>query len=192
MSPAFHRPGEALRACGDVASSLVNNWSRFFRGKDGYHLSVSLLETSEDNISLLSELMDAMATYLQGYCPRASTEFSVIVHEKSIQVLSSRLSRGDLTFIIARQKPWRFPEFVKPLALFKDVTTLNVCYPDIDFEKWFHVATDLEFCMVNKNLGRAWPSLQEIRLFCTEESNLMMSRVSNWKAIEEDEELYLN
>ena len=43
-----------------------------------------------------------------------------------------------------------------------------------------------------KNLGHAWPSLQEIRLFCTEESNLMMSRVSNWKAIEEDEELYLN
>jgi hypothetical protein len=98
MFPAFHHPGEALRACREVASSL-NNWSHFFRGKDGYHLSVSLLGTSEEHISLLSELMEAMATCLQDYRPRASTQFSVIIHEKSIQV-SAWLSRHILSFII--------------------------------------------------------------------------------------------
>ena len=57
------------------------------------------------------------------------------------------------------------------------------------------MAMDLEFCMVKKNLGRAWPSLQEIKFFCTEEPNLLMSRISNWKVIEstsEGEELYLD
>ena len=57
-------------------------------GPDIYHLSVSLLGTSEENISLLSELMEAMATCLQDYCPRTGTHFSVNFHKESIQVSS--------------------------------------------------------------------------------------------------------
>ena len=85
MFPAFHYPGEARRLCGEVASSL-KDWSHFSRRKDKYHLSVDLFGTSEENISLLSELMEAMATCLQDYYPRNRTELSVIIHEKSIQV----------------------------------------------------------------------------------------------------------
>ena len=98
MFPSFHHPCEALQACREVATSLTN-WHGFF-GKDRYHLSVSLFGISEENISLLSELMEAMATCLQGYCPRDSAEFGVIIHKESIQV-SSRLSCCEITFIIA-------------------------------------------------------------------------------------------
>ena len=69
---------------------------------------------------------------------------------------------------------------------------MTIVYPNIDSEKWFQIATDLEFCMMKKNLGRAWPSLQEIKFFCTEEPNLLMStsmsRISNWKVIESTSE----
>jgi hypothetical protein len=85
MFPYFHHPGEALRACREVATSLTN-WHGCF-GKDRYHLSVDLFGTSEENISSLSELMEAMATCLQDYCPRRSAQFSVIIHEEFIQVI---------------------------------------------------------------------------------------------------------
>ena len=98
MFPAFHHPGEALRACRELVASLTN-WHGFFGG-DEYQLSVGLFGTSEENFSLLSELMEAMVTCLQDYRPRVSPHFSVIIHEKSIQV-SPRLSRYALTFIIA-------------------------------------------------------------------------------------------
>jgi hypothetical protein len=98
MFRSLHHRGEALPACREVATSLTN-WHERFR--EEYRLSVDLLGTSEKNISSLSELMEAMATCLQGFCPRRSAHFSVIIHEESIQV-SSRLSQCVITtFIIA-------------------------------------------------------------------------------------------
>jgi hypothetical protein len=90
MFPAFHLPGEALRACREVSTSLTNlhGFSTQDR-QDRYRLSVSLLGTSERNISLLSELMEAMAICPQHseYCPWDTTRrFSVVIHEESIQV----------------------------------------------------------------------------------------------------------
>ena len=100
MSPAFRHPGEALRVCREVATSLTNyQWHGFF-GQYRYHLSVNLLGTSKENINWLSELMEAMATCLHDYCSWGSTNFSVIIHEKSIQV-SSRLSQSVPSFMIA-------------------------------------------------------------------------------------------
>jgi hypothetical protein len=76
------------------------------------------------------------------------------------------------------------------LALFEGVTTLNVVYPEIDVEKWRQMATDLEFRMVKKKLGRTWPSLQEIIFFCDRTVDLLvMKRESNWKVIECTSEL---
>ena len=98
MFPAFHQPSEALGICREVATSMTS-WHEFC-GKDGYHLSVNLLGTSEKSISLISELMEAMATCLQNYCPRGGTQFDVIIHKESIQV-SSQLSCCVITFIIA-------------------------------------------------------------------------------------------
>jgi hypothetical protein len=90
MRSYFYDSGEALPVCREVATSLTN-WHGCF-GKDRYHLSVGLLGTSE--------VMEAMATCLQDYCPRRSAQFRVIIHEYSIQV-SSWLSRRVIPFIIA-------------------------------------------------------------------------------------------
>ena len=98
MFPAFHRPDEALGACRDISTSLTN-WHHGGHLGEEYCLSIDLLGTLEKNISSLSKLMEAMATYLQDYCPRGA-HFSVVIHEKSIQV-SSRLSWCVLTFIVA-------------------------------------------------------------------------------------------
>ena len=98
MFPAFYRPGEALQACREVGASLTN-WHGFFR-QDRYHLSVSLLGISEKNISLLRELMEAMAICLQVYRPRGSIHFNVSIPEESLQV-NSRLPRCVVTSIIA-------------------------------------------------------------------------------------------
>ena len=186
--PSFHGPGEALRVCREVALSL-SDWSNgFLRGKGKYHLSVNLLGISEENISLLGEMMEAMATCLQDNCPRGSTDFQVIIY-KAIQVSSPPSQYSNIHHCLS-QKPWRFPEFVKPLGLSEDVKTLKIYYSDIDsFDKWEQMATDLEFCMVKK-LGRAWPSLQEIIFFCNRTPDvLMMKRESNWTVIECTSEL---
>jgi hypothetical protein len=52
------------------------------------------------------------------------------------------------------------------------------------------MATDLEFCMLNK-LQRAWPSLQEIRFSCYKLTPdlLVMKRESNWEVIDCDSQL---
>ena len=98
--PSLQHRGEALRACREVATSLTTgNWHGRF-GRDGIHSSVDLLGTSEQNISSLSELMEAMATCLQDSSARGIAHFSVTIHEESIQV-SSRLSRRVIIFIIA-------------------------------------------------------------------------------------------
>ena len=97
QSPCPPLLGEARRACRGVARSLTN-WHGCF-GKDRYHLSVDLSGTSEENISLLNELMEAMATCLQDYCPRGSAHFSLIIHEDSIQV-KSRPFQCVIAFII--------------------------------------------------------------------------------------------
>ena len=68
------------------------------------------------------------------------------------------------------------------MALFGVVTTLRVAYPEINLEMCRHMATDLASCM-KENLARAWPSLQEIKFFCTERRHLRMTRKSDWRVV---------
>jgi hypothetical protein len=87
MMPSFHRPGEALQACRDTASSL-SKWSNHFFGDD-YELSLSLLGISEEKTNLVWESMVAMAACLQACCSdQVCTYFRIMVHGKSIQVSS--------------------------------------------------------------------------------------------------------
>ena len=62
---------------------------------------------------------------------------------------------------------------------------LNIDYTYINFENSYQMATDLEFCMLEK-LQHAWPSLQEIRIFCHNLTPdvLLMKRKTNWRIIE--------
>jgi hypothetical protein len=90
MLPSFHRPGDALRVCRETAASL-NKWRNGFPSH-GYELSLSLIGISEENISLLGEVIGAMAAcmdYLTGMT-------NIVLHDKYIQV-----SRQESQYVLA-------------------------------------------------------------------------------------------
>jgi hypothetical protein len=91
MLPSFHRPGEALQACREIAASL-NKWRKSFHG---YELSLSLIGISEENICLLGEVIGAMAACKDYY----TGGMNVVLHDGYIQV-SCQASRYALTLII--------------------------------------------------------------------------------------------
>ena len=91
MLPSFHRPGEALQACREIAASL-NEWRKSFHG---YELSLSLIGISEEDIGLLGEVIGAMAACSDYY----TGGMNVVLHDRYIQV-SCHASRYVLTLII--------------------------------------------------------------------------------------------
>ena len=102
MLPSFHRPEEALQVCQEIAASL-NKWRNGFDGNIGYQLSLSLIGISEKDISLLDEVIRAMAACRRDYYPRDSEMYpcmNIILHEKYIQVSVRHLSQYVLAFII--------------------------------------------------------------------------------------------
>ena len=81
LLPSFYRPGEALQVCRETAVSL-NKWRNGFDGK----LSLSLIGISKENISLLGEVIGAMATCRDYYPSKMYSCLNVILHDKYIQV----------------------------------------------------------------------------------------------------------
>ena len=67
---------------------------------------------------------------------------------------------------------------------------LNIGFAGIDLEKWYQMATDLEFCMLKK-LKHTWPNnVREIRFFCDHTADsLVMKCESNWEVIKRDSQL---
>ena len=92
MLPSFHRPEEALKACREITASL-NKWRNSFHR---HELSLSLIGISEENISLLGEVIGAMAA-----CNYYTGGMNVVLHDGYIQV-SCQASRYGyaLTLII--------------------------------------------------------------------------------------------
>ena len=91
MLPSFHRPEEALKACREITASL-NKWRNSFHR---HELSLSLIGISEENISLLGEVIGAMAA-----CKDCHTSgMNVVLHDGYIQV-SCQASLYALTLII--------------------------------------------------------------------------------------------
>ena len=99
MLPSFHRPGEALQACRETAASL-NKWCNGFDRNSGYQLSLSLIGISEENVSLLGEMIEAMAACRRDYYPNGMYScLYIVLHDKYIQV-SCWASRHVLAFMI--------------------------------------------------------------------------------------------
>lgn len=86
MLPSFNRLGEALRVCRETGASL-NKWHNSFYSMYGCEVSLSLLGTTEENISLLGEAMAAMATYLRDLSGRYPN-LKIVVHDKYVQAVS--------------------------------------------------------------------------------------------------------
>jgi len=89
MLPFLHRPGEALQVCREAEK--LTEWPNDFHEASG-HSSLSLVGISEENISLLEELMEAMAGWVQrGHPYLSDPRLRIHVQHTTIQV-SSHLS----------------------------------------------------------------------------------------------------
>ena len=91
MLPSFHRPGEALQACQEIAASL-NKWRKSFHRSE---LSLSLIGISEENISLFGEVIRAVVACKDYY----TGGMNIVLHDGYIQV-SYWASRYASTLII--------------------------------------------------------------------------------------------
>ena len=106
MFPSFYRPGEALQVCRETAASL-NKWRDGFGGKwrNGfdenaeYQLALFLIGISEENISLVGEMIGAMAACRDYYPSEMYSCLNIVLHDKYIQV-SCQASQYILAFII--------------------------------------------------------------------------------------------
>ena len=78
--PSFHRLGEALPVCRETVASLE-------KCPDEYDLSLCLLGTSEESISLFGEAVGAMASLPRDYTPSwRDLYLKIIVLDKYTQV----------------------------------------------------------------------------------------------------------
>ena len=91
MFPSSHRPGEALEVCREVGKWLLANVALIKYNTMDAYLSISLFGISEENITLLTEVMEVMARKVQTDCPFRSLE--IVIHDTPIQVPSSILFR---------------------------------------------------------------------------------------------------
>jgi hypothetical protein len=94
MLPLSHHPGEALQECRKILTLL----SKYHKVHYVRHVSFKLLGITEENISLLEEVMEAMVTCLQNY-GKCCEYVNISMSDTTIQV-SFPLSRCLPTFII--------------------------------------------------------------------------------------------
>ncbi len=60
--PASYRPCQVLRECGEVARSLREFPKHYYHLGDRCHLTFNLFGITEENINLLAEVMEGIAT----------------------------------------------------------------------------------------------------------------------------------
>lgn len=172
--PSFHRPGEALQVCREIAMSLsISPTHRYLE-----HMipSFCLLGISEENIYLLSEAMEAAAACVKNYGTHCEY-MRIIVYGTKLQVRPP-LSRHPLSFIIQQQKPWQFPEFVKCLALFETVGILIFHFYDLEDDELRSLSQDLHLGLV-RHLRDALPRIRQIKIL-SETLSIVLLRRDNW------------
>lgn len=89
MFPSSHRPGEALEVCREVGKWLLANVALIEYNTMDAYLSLSLFGISEENITLLTEVMEVMARKVQADFPfRSCPCLRIVIHDTTIQVSS--------------------------------------------------------------------------------------------------------
>ena len=85
MFPSSHRPGEAVEVCREIGKWLLANVEYTM---DAY-LSFSLFGISEEDITLLTELVEATARKVQtDYTFLSCSCLRIVIHDTTIQVSS--------------------------------------------------------------------------------------------------------
>ncbi|KAK2464596.1 hypothetical protein APHAL10511_003385 [Amanita phalloides] len=141
MLPAFYQSGQVAKACGEIASSLGNEDPGHLYEENKSRLSISLIGISAENIGLVSETMEAMATRF----PNSSQVLKVSVVDTSIQA------------------PWRVPDFVQHLVLFEYVKVIFFFFPNLEDAQFSPLSEDLHLALM-ADLGRVWPKVQQVTI----------------------------
>ncbi len=89
--PASHRPSEVVRECQEIARSLIEFPKRYFRRRE-CNVTFDLFGINKENINLLREVMEGMATCIQSYSPSTSINFLVFTIDDTMIKVHSRLS----------------------------------------------------------------------------------------------------
>jgi len=156
--PAYHRPGEVVREFQEIVRSLFEFPKLYFRRRE-CNITFDLFGIKKENINLLGDVMEGIATCIQSYSPSPS----IIFLEFTI----------DDTMI----KPWRFPGSIKALPLFENEDIIfNLRGVEEDELGPFY--TDLHLCLM-KDLGKAWPKVQRVRVR-RRFTCMLLARESDW------------
>ncbi|KAF8332435.1 hypothetical protein F5887DRAFT_996809 [Amanita rubescens] len=163
--PASHRLGEAIQECQEIARSLIKFPKHYF--KTGvYNITFDLFGITKEDINLLCEVMEGLATSIQSYGPSpfiGSLEFKI----------------DDITI-----KPWLFPEFVNALPLFEEVEDISFTFPGIKEDGSGPFCADIHLCLM-KDLGKAWPDVQRV-MVRQRPMRMLLERVSDWNPTVDD------
>jgi hypothetical protein len=155
LLPSYHRPGEALEVFREIETCLNSSHP--------YILQLDLFEISEKNINLIREAMEAVATHRS----KSFDHLNIIVNQTSIQVSHQHLKEGYPPFTIFLQNLWQFPEFLKPLTLFRHLEVLTFKFRYVlGVAGMEALSKDLRSCLVDSDLERLCPKLQYIRFWC--------------------------
>ena len=96
--PASHRPGEVVRECQEIARSLIEFPKLYFR-RHGCNITFDLFGIKKENINLLGDVMEGIATCIQSYSPSPSITFlEFMIDDTMIKVRSGLSSFPQLLY----------------------------------------------------------------------------------------------
>ncbi|KAF8332433.1 hypothetical protein F5887DRAFT_1286676 [Amanita rubescens] len=156
--PASHRLGEAVRECQEIVRFL-NELPQSYFETHAYNITFDLFGITKEDIDLLCEVMEGLATSIQSYSP-----------SPCIGALEFRID--DITI-----KPWLFPGFINALPLFEDVEDISFTFPGIKDGPGPSCA-DIHLCLM-KDLGKAWPNVQRVTVR-QRSTCMLLQRESDW------------
>ncbi|KAF8341153.1 hypothetical protein F5887DRAFT_976970 [Amanita rubescens] len=89
--PAYHRPGEVVREFQEIVRSLFEFPKRYLRRR-GCNITFDLFGIKKENINLLGDVMEGIATCIRSFSPSWSTTFLEFTIDDTMIKVHSRLS----------------------------------------------------------------------------------------------------
>lgn len=190
--PASYRPGQVLRECREVAGSLREFPKYYYYVGEQCHLTFNLFGITEENIDLLAEVIEGIATSFRDMHFMA---IEIITDDMAIRVCSGLRIYPPANLL--EWQPWRFSGFIKALSLFETVENVSFHFPGITAGDVSLFSMDLHRCLV-MDLGNAWPKIQRVRVRRAAITCMSLNRTSDWSPVSDiywdsdDEDLLIN
>ena len=95
--PASHHPGEVVQECQEITRSLIEFPKRYFPGRE-CNITFDLFGITKENINLIGEVMEGMATCIQSYSSFPDIRFLEFRTDDTTIRVRSRLSSSTQLF----------------------------------------------------------------------------------------------